>query len=171
MIEFSALIPKLKKQIEMTSFRKGRPRLKSFFRGDFPNSRTEEDSASILVSKCAKLLISYTLLRDSVALTLPKNKLFWKIKFCVILSYKLLKSKITQNLFFRNNFKIINNSAHLYTNIEALSSFVLELGKSPRKKLEVRPAPLNDVISIFFFSILESVLKTLSHVTPSIFNF
>ena len=34
------------------------------FRRDFPNSRTEEDSASILVSKCAELSISYILLRD-----------------------------------------------------------------------------------------------------------
>ena len=74
MIEFWALIPKLKKKkkIEMTSFRGGRPLFK-LFSGGFPNSRTEEDSASILVSKCAELLISYTLLKDSIALTLSKN--------------------------------------------------------------------------------------------------
>ena len=80
---------KIEKKIEMTSFR-GAGRALSFFREDFPNSRTDEDSASILVLKCAELLISYTLLRDSVTLTLSKNKLFLKIKFCVILSYKLI---------------------------------------------------------------------------------
>ena len=72
-------------KIEMTSFR-GAGRALSFFRGDFPNSRTE-DSASILVSKCAELLISYTFLRDSIALTSSKNKLFRKNKFCVIFDF------------------------------------------------------------------------------------
>ena len=37
--------------------------------------------------------------------------------------------------------KEIDNSAHFDTNIKALSSSVLELGKSPRKKLQARPAP------------------------------
>ena len=50
---------KIEKKIEMTSCRGGRPRFK-LFSGDFLNSRTEEDSASILVSKCAELLISHT---------------------------------------------------------------------------------------------------------------
>ena len=86
MIKFWALIPKLKKKIKMTSFR-GVGRAFSFFRGDFRNSRTEEDSVSILVSKRAELLISYTLLRDSIALTLSKNKLFSQNKFCVIFDF------------------------------------------------------------------------------------
>ena len=66
---------KIEKKIEITSFRAA-GRALSCFLGNLPNSRTEEDSASILVSTCAELLISYTLLRDSIALTLSKNKSF-----------------------------------------------------------------------------------------------
>ena len=66
---------KHEKKFRMTSSR-GQAALKGFFRGDFPNSRTEEDSALRLVSKYVELSISYVLLRNSIALTLSNNKLF-----------------------------------------------------------------------------------------------
>ena len=47
-MEFWALISNTKKLLKMKPC-KGAGRALSFFRGDFPNSRTEEDSASILV--------------------------------------------------------------------------------------------------------------------------
>ena len=43
-MEFRALIPNMKKNLEWRHL-EGTDRAQSFFRGDFPNSRTEEDSA------------------------------------------------------------------------------------------------------------------------------